>query len=224
MKHDLDGFSHELVRLIKTSGDTGGSGDKSKQRLRQNDFFVPTCRAAMSPLVFDWDRGLAATGDNKSKHSETVAERVPSVPTATTYFRIAQPMEAGGSFPEEWHAILAGLKRSDSADWLSPEQWRGLLCDAENFLTRWGSAAHLLGWTSLDLFGVHPIAPAARFDVMGLIPILNGAEVLALTSQTATIRRSSGAIHTYRRPDHGGAIVLPIDRGPAAVTSTNSQM
>jgi len=27
---------------------------------------------------------------------------------------------------------------------------------------------------TLDLFGVHPIAPAASFDVMGLIPVLRG--------------------------------------------------
>ena len=117
-------------------------------------------------------------------------------------------MEIEGSVLAEWHAILAGLKRRGPADWLSHEQWRGLLSDAENFLTRWGSAAHLLGWTSLDLFGVHPIAPAARFDVMGLIPILNGAEVLALTSQTATMRRASSAVQTYRRPRRGGAIVI----------------
>ena len=119
-----------------------------------------------------------------------------------------------------------GSSGASPADWLSAEQWRGLLSDAENFLSRWGGAAHLLGWTSLDLFGVHPIAPAARFDVMGLIPILNGAEVLALTSQTATIRRLSGAIQTYHRPDQGGAVVhCYLNRpGYAAVTSTNSQM
>ena len=100
------------------------------------------------------------------------------------------------------------FKRRGPADWLSHDQWRGLRSDAENFLTRWGSAAHLLGWTALDLFGVHPIAPAARFDVMGLIPILKGAEVLALTSQTATMRRLSGAVQSFRRPKRGGAIVI----------------
>jgi hypothetical protein len=103
---------------------------------------------------------------------------------------------------------LAGLKRRDPVDWLSREQWHGLISDAESFLSDWGSTAHLLGWTSLDLFGVHPIASAARFDVMGLIPILNGADVLALTSQTATVRRTSGAVLTFRRPEHGKAVLL----------------
>ena len=136
----------------------------------------------------------------------------PVSPLSTTYFRIAQPAEIEGDVLAEWHAILAGLKRRGPADWLSHPQWRGLLSDAENFLTRWGSAAHLLGWTALDLFGVHPIAPAARFDVMGLIPILNGAEVLALTSQTATMRRVSGAVLTFHRPRSGEAVLLADDQ------------
>lgn len=56
------------------------------------------------------------------------------------------------------------------------------------------------------MFGVHPIAPAFRFDVMGLVPLLKRAEVLALTCETATIRRTSGAILTYRRPGRADAI------------------
>jgi hypothetical protein len=204
----LEAFSREIVSLIKMSGDTGGGGDKLKKPLPHGHLFAPTLQAAMSPPAFDWGHDVSAIGDSKSAHLEAVTEDVPSVPTATTYFRIAQPVEIEGSVLAEWHAILAGLKRRDPADWLSHEQWRGLLSDAETFLTRWGSAAHLLGWTSLDLFGVHPIAPAARFDVMGLIPILNGAEVLALTRQTATMRRASGAVQTYRRPKRGDAIVI----------------
>ena len=208
MKHDLEAFSREIVSLIKMSGDTGGSGDRSQKSQPHGDFFVPTRQATMSPLALDWGHDGSATGDNKTSHLEAVAEGAPSVPTVPIHFRIAQPVESEGSDVAEWHAILAGLKRRGPADWLSHEQWRGLLSGAENFLTRWGSAAHLLGWTSLDLFGVHPIAPAARFDVMGLIPILNGAEVLALTSQTATMRRASGATLTYRRPKPSGAIVI----------------
>ena len=123
----------------------------------------------------------------------------PQCPRRHHLFRITQPMKAGGSFPEEWHAILAGLKWCDLVDWASREQWRGLLSDAENFLTRWGSAAHLLWWTSRDLFGIHPIAPAARLNEMGLIPALRGAVVVALTSQTAMFRRVSSGLQTYHR-------------------------
>jgi hypothetical protein len=110
--------------------------------------------------------------------------------------------------PAEWHVVLAELERREPIDWFGAERWDDLLSDAESFLSRWGGVAYSLGWTSLDLFGVHPIAPAGRFDVMGLIPMLNRAEVLALTRQTATMRRPSGAVLTYRRPGRGDAILL----------------
>jgi hypothetical protein len=59
------------------------------------------------------------------------------------------------------------------------------------------------------------IAPAARFDVMGLIPILNGAAVLALTNVTATMRRPSGAVLSYRRSEQSGAVLLSMSGAEA---------
>jgi hypothetical protein len=64
----------------------------------------------------------------------------------------------------------------------------------------WGKTADRLGWTTLDLFGVHPTAPTARFDVMGLIPILRGRSVCVLTEKTATIECESGARLTLYPP------------------------
>jgi hypothetical protein len=111
MKHDLEAFSREIVSLIRMSGDTGGSGDRSKKPLPHNDFFVPTRQAAMSPLAFDWGHDVSATGDSKSSHLQAVTKGVPSVPSVPTYFQIAQSVEIVGSVLAEWHAILAGLKR-----------------------------------------------------------------------------------------------------------------
>jgi hypothetical protein len=83
-----------------------------------------------------------------------------------------------------------------------------MLSDAENFLSRWGSAARSLGWTALDLFGVHPIAPAARFDVMGLLLLTQGGAVVALTADGATVRRTTGAALSYQRPTQAGAVLI----------------
>jgi hypothetical protein len=55
---------------------------------------------------------------------------------------------------------------------------------------------------------VHPFAPASRFDVMGLILLLQGGEVIALTDQAATIRRRSNAVLTYRRANQTGAVCI----------------
>ena len=83
-----------------------------------------------------------------------------------------------------------------------------MLADAERFLSRWGAVAHSLGWTTLDLFGVHPIAPAARFDLMGLTLLLQGGEVVALTEHGATIHRSPNVALVYIRSSRTGAVCI----------------
>ena len=67
--------------------------------------------------------------------------------------------------------------------------------------------AEALGWTAKHLFGLHkpPNRPhpsysrLSRYDETGLIWLLGGREVVALTEATAAIQSSTGAITTYRR-------------------------
>jgi hypothetical protein len=64
-----------------------------------------------------------------------------------------------------------------------------------------------LGWTERDLFGLHepPEKPhpsyrrLSRYDQTGLIWLLQGRPVVALTEVTAAIQSSTGAITIYRR-------------------------
>jgi hypothetical protein len=113
-----------------------------------------------------------------------------------------------GASPDSWHTVLAAMEGRSCPEWISLDRWQEVISDAETFLSRWGSAAHSLGWTALDLFGVHPIAPAARFDVMGLLLLVQGGAVVALTADAATIRRKTGALLTFRRPAATGAILI----------------
>jgi hypothetical protein len=212
MKHDLQAFSRDIAALIKTSGDSGGSGDKFEKCLQHKDFSVPTRETNVSPLRNEWGQPAASSGDRKSETFESVSRRVPTVPTATTHFGDGRALEVEARARAEWHAILAELKQRDPVDWFPADRWAGLISDAERFLSGWGRPAHSFGWTALDLFGVHPIAPAARFDLMGLVLTLNGAAVLTLTDTTATMRRASGAVLTYRRADQSGAILLSESR------------
>jgi hypothetical protein len=112
------------------------------------------------------------------------------------------------NYPAEWHAILTELNRLEPVAWLPPPRWSELVSDAEIFLAGWGNAARQLGWTALDLFGIHLSAPAARVGCWGLILFLQGGDVVALTDSAATIRRRSGAILTYRRTDRSGAVLI----------------
>jgi hypothetical protein len=208
MKHDLQAFSRDIATLIKTSGDSGGSGDKSEKSLQRNDYFVPTRETIVSPLDFEWGQPRATSGDRKAKQFELVALGVPTVPTATTYFEGGRAARIFEDNLAGWHAIFEELKQIPAPEWVGVDRWFEMIQDADALLSNWGSAAQDLGWTALDLFGVHPVAPGCRYDLMGLLPLLSGGRVSALSEQTAAIRRRSGATLIYTRKQMSGAVLL----------------
>lgn len=71
------------------------------------------------------------------------------------------------------------------------------IADAEAFLATWGAQVEALGWTADDLFGLDPVAAMARYDVMGLIWMLHGQPVVALTEAIAAIRMPTGNTLTF---------------------------
>jgi hypothetical protein len=85
--------------------------------------------------------------------------------------------------------------------------WQQAVEDGRRFLAQWGEQAEALGWTSRDLFGLAPVPdkPApnyrrlSRYDLTGLIWLLRGRPVAALTADTAAIQNSTGAITVYRK-------------------------
>jgi hypothetical protein len=89
------------------------------------------------------------------------------------------------------------------------ERWRQCVKDGSKFLARWGEQAESLGWTARDLFGLHtpPAKPhpscysrLSRYDAVGVVWLLQGKEVIALTEATASIRNPrTGTVTTYRR-------------------------
>ena len=101
--------------------------------------------------------------------------------------------------PAEWVQGVANLlAMTPHPDW--PEAgWKILQEDALAFLRDWAAQAHALGWEALDLFGVHAEAPHARLDGMGLVPLLSGRPVVALTEDSAAIKANSGGTLTFRR-------------------------
>jgi hypothetical protein len=140
--------------------------------------------------------------------AEREAERQAAASGAklpTTSVKIA--VTAAG-YPIAWEAIFGWMETGHKLECFGEHRWNIMTDDAAAFLKGWGSTAHLLGWTSLDLFAVHPAAPAARFDVMGLIPVLNGGRVTAVTKVGATIRAPSGATLSYQRTNQAGAVTV----------------
>jgi hypothetical protein len=77
--------------------------------------------------------------------------------------------------------------------------WRQLIVDAERFLRGWAAQGHRLGWRDWEIFGCHRRAPWGRIQGMGLVLLLRGDEIAALTESEAAIRTRTGAHQTYRR-------------------------
>jgi hypothetical protein len=92
-------------------------------------------------------------------------------------------------------------------DLVPVDRWQQAVADGKTFLARWGDQAHALGWTARDLFGLHkpPDKPhpsysrLSRYDETGLIWLLGGREVVALTEATAAIENLTRPITVYRR-------------------------
>ena len=103
--------------------------------------------------------------------------------------------------PETWVQGTADLLALPCPASCPAERWQALREDAYRLLRDHAAQAHALGWTALDLFGVHRERPWVRFDCMALVPLLNGARVVALSTTESVIEKPNGARLSFRR--HG---------------------
>ena len=70
------------------------------------------------------------------------------------------------------------------------------------------AVAAALGWGPLDLFGCDRDRPFAWIDQAGLLWLLNGDKLIALSENTATIERRTGAREIYcRKPTESDCVV-----------------
>ncbi len=101
--------------------------------------------------------------------------------------------------PETWTQGMADLLAMACPASCPAERWKVLREDAYTFLRDHAARAHEVGWTVLDLFGVHRTRPWARLDCMGLVPLMSGATIVSLSYIEAVIEKPSGARLTFRR-------------------------
>jgi hypothetical protein len=100
---------------------------------------------------------------------------------------------------ERWRQGVERLGAMSLPPGYPEHAWTQLLADAERFLDSWGIQAARLGWPAWELFGCHRRAPWGRIQGMGLVLLLRGDEIAALTVTEAVIRTVSGARRSYRR-------------------------
>jgi len=113
---------------------------------------------------------------------------------------------ARGTLAGQPYSGVVVVLRSKCPELIDCDRWQQATRDANAFLATWGAQAHALGWTVRELFGLHPIptrpAPSyqrlSRYDATGLVWLLRGRPVIALTETKAAIQ-SAGAVVTYRK-------------------------
>jgi hypothetical protein len=101
--------------------------------------------------------------------------------------------------PAQWISGVARLRTMVAPRTYPAHAWQQVITDAERFLEEWARQAAALSWPAWELFGCHRRAPWGRIQGMGLVLLLHGDPLAALTATEAVIRRPSGAHQTRRR-------------------------
>jgi hypothetical protein len=92
-----------------------------------------------------------------------------------------------------------------------PAEWQQLRDDAGYFLERWAGQCSSLGWSLVDVFGVALTAPQARHDAKGLVPLLDGKKIVAVTAELAVIETATGnRLRYFRRKHKPSCPIAPI--------------
>jgi hypothetical protein len=83
---------------------------------------------------------------------------------------------------------------------MPPHRWTQFLEDARAFYSSgFADQARALGWTDADLFGFDDARLFAPIDSSGLVWLLSGNKLIALSARTATIETRTGERQTWRR-------------------------
>jgi hypothetical protein len=123
--------------------------------------------------------------------------------------------EFDGGAARQWAEALARLDPSKPPGDVPPRRWLRFIDDCGHFLDgSWAARAMELGWGPLDLFGCDRERPFSRIDRAGLLWLINGRKLIALTADSAALERPSGGRQTYcRSPVEVGCVVLAWELG-----------
>jgi hypothetical protein len=134
-------------------------------------------------------------------------ENVRGIPTLATLATLADPLGVSPNSVSAPYARAFAALEARCPDYVPADRWQQAVEDGRRFLAKWGKQAQQLGWTAGDLFSLHepPAKPhpsysrLSRYDETGLIWLLQGRSVVALTEATAAIENPTGAVTVYRK-------------------------
>ena len=200
---------------------SSGIGGRNAVVLIASEASPPTTRAVLRTTVTTTHSGMVPSRNEQEDEQEvSLAEPGTTHTIGTTendYVRAssndlfeerAAIAEDGAGAPRNWAESFARLDIAERPPDFTGKAWRQLIEDGGRFLDRWASEAARRGWSALDVFGVHPVAPSATYDAIGLVPLIRGGDVVAIGSDHATVRTQEGTLLTYLRRPQPGAIAV----------------
>lgn len=184
----------------------------------RNDFYAPAPpKAPNPPNVSDpvYPKGPTlgdlgglggAAGETENPHAVYVC--TPAM-WAKTEAERAAIVEHDGGIPREWAEGFAWLDPDRPPSDVPVKRWQRFVDDVGVFLdSPFCAVAASLGWGPYDLFGCDRERPFARIDQAGLLWLLDGNRLVALSENTATIETRTGARQTWpRKPSEPGRVL-----------------
>jgi hypothetical protein len=109
---------------------------------------------------------------------------------------------------QAWAAGLERLRSHPPPPGFTEADWHQFKLDALALLAQHGPSLAALGWTTLDLFGLHAPHPGGRVSHSGLVRFLHGGTITEIIAAHARIRcRGTGSLLTfYRVEPQSGAV------------------
>jgi hypothetical protein len=107
-------------------------------------------------------------GPGTSATAGTTKNEQLRAPQKNAFEERAAIIEYDAGVLRSWAESFARLNIADQPPGFRHEAWSQLIDDGGRFLDCWGMEAARLGWSALDVFGVHPAAPSTTFDAIGL--------------------------------------------------------
>jgi hypothetical protein len=137
--------------------------------------------------------------DKTDKTPRMIADRGFVSFVSTQSSRISTPEDptsANRRPPQNLYSRAIEVPEHRCPDLVDAGRWQRAVEDSRQFLATWGAQAEALGWTIRELFGLHPVPDKlhpsfqrlSRYDSTGLIWLLGGRLVVALTDSEAAIK------------------------------------
>jgi hypothetical protein len=206
--HSLPLFTERFFGFVKNAGPSGPTGPSRGKTFKSNHKSGTTPVDAVGPVDAEWSQPAATSGPANIVSDQRLAVPVTTGTSGTTSVAGASTPSQSSEALSDWHAYADYLQGRMAPEWMSEGRWCQVVSDTKTFLAAWGVRAHAQGWRLIDLLGVHPIAPAARVGVQGLMFFVRGGAVIGVSGTSATFRRLSGSTLTFERIGRDEAVLV----------------